>query len=96
MIVAFELTMPGRGSWNGGWSGENSRYIKFMTLSKDKAESIKDKNYSYSWDDGWRANIKTYQVDSAEKRSLSKKSAGFCGYEWMINSIIANGEIRTE
>lgn len=27
MILSFTLSMPGRSSWNGRWSGETRRYV---------------------------------------------------------------------
>lgn len=95
MILAFELSMPSVGSWNGKWSGEENLYIKFRTLHKQKAEEIINKNYSYRFDDGWAANIKVYKVDSKTKNKLEKRSRGFMMYEWMIENIIIHGEIDT-
>ena len=34
------------------------------------------------------------KVNAAAERSLMKMSDGFCGYDWMIDSIIKYGEIR--
>ena len=46
------------------------------------------KNYYYNFGDGWGANIRVEQVDAKEGRKRKKLSSGFCGYEWMIDSII--------
>ena len=27
-MVAFELSMPNRGSWNNRWTGEDRRYVR--------------------------------------------------------------------
>ena len=51
------------------------------------------KNYYYNFGDGWGANICIEQVDSKEASKRRKQSAGFCGYEWMIDSIIMYDEI---
>jgi hypothetical protein len=100
MIIAFELTMPSAGSWNGKWTGEKDLHVKCKTLEKTKAEKIlgnsSEKHFSYRWDDGWCANIRVRKVFAAEKKSLEKRSTGFCGYDWMINSIIEHGDIRVE
>lgn len=100
--VSFELTMPNRGSWNGKWSGEDRKYyvIKKLTnktLQKEWFERLlkngRDSWY-YSWGDGWGASVSVETIDSYEARKRRKVSAGFCGYNWMIDSIIARGTIK--
>lgn len=99
-MISFELSMPGSPSWNGKWSGEGRLFAVVKSLpnsekGKAKAEEIlKPGYYSYSWPDGWRARIGVRQVTSAEARKIRKLSRGFCGYEWMIDSILLHGEIR--
>jgi hypothetical protein len=97
MILSFELTMPNVGSWNGKWSGESNLYIKFRNIPKKQAEEIMQgkgvRDFRYNWDDGWSANVKVCQVDSSTKRNLEKRSKGFCGYDWMIDSIIKHDKI---
>jgi hypothetical protein len=100
MIIAFELTMPSVGSWNGKWTGDKDLFAKCRTLSKPEAERLlgdgMEKNFSYRWDDGWCASIRVRKIDSSEKKVLERKSSGFCGYDWMIDSIIEHGNIITE
>lgn len=96
MILAFELSMPNKGSWNGRWSGEDKRYIitrKFSAKESQKAnEILKQGYYHYSWGDGWGAGIDVTLVDAREAAKLRKKSAGFCGYDWMVDTIIDYGQ----
>lgn len=99
-IVEFELTMPGRNSWNGKWSGEDKAYlhIRNMGLSK-KAEARTDElvangPYHYNFGDGWRALVRVRKVTAAEAKKSRKRTAGFCGYDWMITSILEHGVIR--
>jgi hypothetical protein len=92
----FELTMPGRNTWNGVWSGDGKRYLRFLKVDKRIGMQLVGCEFSYKWNDGWSANIKVSSVPSKEKAKLIKKSAGFCGYEWMINSITEIGKIKTE
>lgn len=97
MQLAFILTMPNRGSWNGGWSGEGDLYciVKSFTTRKEIAkaeEMIAKRNFYYSWSDGWGANIEVKAVDHSESAKLQKKSKGFCGYDWMVNTIILYGK----
>ena len=100
MLVCFELTMPNRASWNRRWSGENSRHLvikKFLKKDQEIIDRIlKTKNYFYRWDDGWRACITVELVDSKQTNKLKKLNSGFCGYDWMVESIIRFGEIRLQ
>lgn len=91
--------MPGVGSWNGKWTGEDRVHavVKNVGASKKAKEKYTKLlgDYLYRWEDGWCARISVKEVDSAQARTLRKKSSGFCGYDWMINSIIDYGEIKT-
>lgn len=102
MIVSFQLTMPNVGSWNGKWSGEGSKYYVIKKVSerwikkqehfKTLLEANKD-SWHYSWSDGWGANVTAEIVTSYEASKRRKQSSGFCGYEWMVDSIMWYGEI---
>lgn len=96
MILAFELSMPQRKSWNGRWSGEDKRYIitrKFSATGSQKADEIlKHGYYYYNFGDGWGAGIDVSLVDAKEAAKLLKKSAGFCGYDWMVDTILQYGQ----
>lgn len=52
------------------------------------------RSWYFSWGDGWGANISVQEVHSCDLRRMKKQSRGFCGYEWMVESILACGEIR--
>ena len=91
-MIVFELSMPNKGSWNGKWSGEGRPYIRV----KDERSVPKDlwnKDFYYTWDDGWSACVSLRRVPATEARKLEKASVGFCGYDWMIKSILEYGEI---
>lgn len=94
-MVAFYLSFPSVGSWNGKWTGEGRLYARVFRNSEVPKEYI-GKSYSYRWDDGWEACIDVVQVNSKEVNRIRKKSAGFYGYDWMIESIIRFGEIRKQ
>lgn len=98
MILSFELTMPNVGSWNGQWTGSGNPYFRFRKLHKKEAiefmEGKENKNYYYSWNDGWGANVEVKIISSRDKRKLQKITKGFWGYEWMIDSILEHDEIR--
>ncbi len=102
MKISFTLSMPNNNSWNGKWSGEDRKFVRVKDFGKTKkgigrAETIlAGRAYSYNFGDGWRASVAVAEVDNATARKLTKQSAGFCGYDWMIDSIIYNGKITTE
>lgn len=97
MHISFQLTMPNNNSWNGRWSGEDRKYIRVLTVSdakktREKFEKLFGNHY-YNFGDGWGANVEVKEVTGAEKRKLVKQSAGFCGYDWMIESLRWHGKI---
>lgn len=100
MLVAFILGMPSNNSWNGRWSGEAKIYAVVKQFSDAKKNQERNSKilakgyYSYNFGDGWRASVEVRKVDTNEARKLRRQSAGFCGYEWMIETILEHGEIR--
>ena len=102
MKVSFELTMPNIGSWNGRWTGEGSKYYVILNYrTKEQKARIKEllegeegKCFHFSWNDGWAANVSMEIVDAKEASKRLKVSAGFCAYEWMIDSILEHGKIQ--
>lgn len=100
MNIAFFLSMPNSPSWNGKWSGEGRKYVKTVKFTKKQLENaekiLKGGGYSYSWPDGWRAFVRVEEVTPTQSKQLTKTSDGFCGYEWMITSIIKHGYITAD
>lgn len=102
MTIAFELTMPNRGSWNGRWSGEDSRWIIVRNVGSSQKAKVKysqlcGRSFYYRWNDGWGANVKVWEIASpSEARTLRKVSRGFFGYDWMVDSIIEYGTIYAD
>jgi len=93
MLLSFQLTMPNNNAWDGKWSGEGKFYYEFRNIPKSKIAELDGKNFYYNFGDGWGANVRVEKIDSQEKRKLQKKSAGFCGYNWMIDEILNYGRI---
>ena len=93
--VVFTLNMPNVGSWNGKWSGEGRNYIIKKSVTDKKFDELKEKGGSsfswyYSWSDGWGALVTCREIKKGERL---KKSDGFCGYDWMVMSIMDYGKI---
>ena len=98
MTLCFELSMPGVGSWNGRWSGEEYFYAKIKKLgtskkAKIKAQEMVGKSFRYDFGDGWAARITVREVSGREITDIQKQSRGFCGYDWMVDSIISDLKI---
>jgi hypothetical protein len=97
MLVSFELSMPGNNSWNGKWSGEGRLYCRIKNVGTTKGARAKWEkligHHHYRWSDGWAAMITVREVTSSAARKLRKDSKGFCGYEWMIDSLARYGKI---
>lgn len=96
--IAFILSMPQVGSWNGRWSGEKDLFCRTRSFSdrflkSEDGKHIKEGNYYYNFGDGWSANVELKKIDKSEMSKLKKRSKGFCGYDWMIESIIRDGKI---
>lgn len=94
--------MPNVGSWNGQWSGRGNKYFKVCSYIRDSRNRILElmngetrKSFYYNFGDGWGALITMEIIDAKEGRKRNKISNGFCGYEWMIDSIIKTGRIMS-
>ena len=99
MLVQFTLGMPANNAWNGKWSGERNLYAVVKSVSKrylaKSSPTILEQGYfTYSFGDGWVAGISVKEITAQEARRVQKASAGFCGYEWMVRSILTYGEIH--
>lgn len=108
MKVSFELTMPNVGSWNGKWTGAAKKYWHTISVRKgakgnmsierihELLDGKESKSFYYNFGDGWGANVRMEIIDHVECRKRLKQSAGFCGYEWMVHSILENGKIMVK
>jgi len=100
--LAFELSMPNVGSWNGKWTGAGTYYAVFRNLGRgkgaaEKAQKLIEKgSFHYNFGDGWSARINVREVSGRELTVLRRRSRGFYGYEWMVSSILKHGEIIVE
>ena len=89
--------MPSNNSWDGKWSGTKKNYtIRKNITDKTLTELFGDKtsnSWYYNFGDGWTAKVTGTLLNKGER---AKKSDGFCGYNWMVNSIIWYNEIRSK
>lgn len=93
-MLLFELDMPGVGSWNGKWSGKGNYYAMTAEVGRATEHILAAAGYfPYSFGDGWVAGVSVKSVDAKQAARARKKSRGFCGYDWMVDSIIQHGEI---
>jgi hypothetical protein len=97
MHFAFLLSMPNNNAWNGKWSGEGKCYARVQSFGSRQAKERMSKlvgNHYYNFGDGWGANVEVKVVDGGEAKRLRKLTLGFCGYDWMIESLVTNGKIQ--
>ena len=98
MYLSFVLGMPNCASWDGKWTGSGNIYaraLKFRKSEKENAETILKKGYFYyNFGDGWGASVTVAKIDSKEAAKVNRKTDGFCGYDWMIESIKEHGLIK--
>jgi len=101
MKISFTLRMPNNNSWDGKWSGDNDLYVIIKDFGRTKKgnaraeELLKQPYHYYAFGDGWGASVHLKEVTPEEARKLKKKSKGFCGYDWMVISILDHGRILT-
>jgi len=99
MRLSFVLSMPNVASWNGKWTGEGTLYAKVINFGRskkanEKAQAILEYGYyCYDFGDGWSAGISVKKVSPNESAMIRRKSKGFYGYDWMIDSIRSGGKI---
>lgn len=103
--VEFKLSMPGRSSWNGGWSGDDRNYAIVLDLAGDELARLFDlppggidlancrRIWTHRWSDGWIAQVSARVVPDGEELP---ESDGFNGYDWMISNILAKGDPHGE
>ena len=99
MILCFELSMPNCGSWNGRWSQEKDIHVITKTdrdIGKKRIQELDGKSFFYRWDDGWTACVSCRIINAKESAKLRKMNRGFCGYDWMVKSIILYDEINKD
>jgi hypothetical protein len=99
MLLSYELSMPSNNSWNGRWSGQDDLHAvvrSYRTMPMINGKQLAGSLFTYSFGDGWVAAITIREVTSSAAAKIRKDSKGFCGYEWMIDSILRWGRILAD
>ena len=98
-MISYTLSMPTVGSWDRKWSGDKKSFVllrpeaRGKEAKKKEEEKLSQGRFYYSFGDGWSALVVVEKVDAETARKLRKSSAGFCGYDWMVDSIEQYGSI---
>jgi hypothetical protein len=92
--ILFTLSMPGNNSWDRKWSGAGRNYVRVRKVTEARAASLLDAKgdgyWSYIFGDGWCAGVSACTMRPGER---APKSDGFCGYDWMIDSVLRDGAV---
>lgn len=105
--ILATITMPNVNTWNGSWSGagkffgkkigiKESDVVEFEETTGLKLNIGESKSWYYNFGDGWGASVLFEVMEASEISKLMRKSQGFMGYDWMVNSIVRNGKITTD
>lgn len=99
MLISFELSMPSNNAWNYRWIGQDDLYAvvkSFRKMPEADGKPIVGGRFSYNFGDGLVAAVTVREVTSSAAARIRKQSKGFCGYNWMIDSILSWGAIYAE
>lgn len=98
-MISYTLSMPTVGSWDRKCSGDDKSFVLLRPEARGKEARQKEEEklakgrFYYRFGDGWTALIVVEKVDNKTAWKLKKSSAGFCGYDWMVDSIEQYGSI---
>ena len=98
-MIAFELSMPRNNAWNGRWSGDGDTYAIVKSFRQKPCPNgieLVGHRFTYNFGDGWVAAINVREVDRKEAARLRRVSRGFCGYDWMVDSLLRSERIEAE
>lgn len=97
--LAYKLTMPHANTVSGRWTREKDLHCRVQRVREANWDNVKrlvGNTYFYDFSDGWVAQIDVTLVNEKRAKELKRQSTGFCGYEWMIKSILTTNEITVE
>ena len=93
------MSMPSNNSWDGRWSGEDRNYEVVCNIGKSKKatirgiEILRQGSYYYDFGDGWGAEVAVSEIEGRAAPKIRRGSHGFCGYDWMVDSIMQDQTI---
>lgn len=96
MILSFVLTMPSNNAWDSRWSGSENFYCicrSFRGKAGEQQASDLIGRHCYDFGDGWSASVEAKVVGAREAAKLRRLSSGFCGYDWMVDSLLKDRRI---
>lgn len=95
--ILFEFLWNNIGSWNGKTAGQDKKYYIRRQVSKEQDPENKLDNgyFIYDFGDGWTAGVSSKRVSAREAQKAMRQSAGFHGYDWMVDEILKHGRILT-
>lgn len=97
MVLCFELTMPRHTEKDSKWEGKTRRRIKMLPAFSDKDKEwyakLADKDWYYAFSDDRLVHIHTRIINKKEADYLRYYNNKFTEYDWMLDSILATGEI---
>jgi hypothetical protein len=93
-MLCFQLNMPNIGSWNGQWTGEKKNFYRIRKVPIKKQRDLNGRSFYYDFGGGWTASVLVEKIDGKEAAKRRRNTAGFCGYDWMIDEIINYNSIR--
>jgi hypothetical protein len=70
-VIAFELFMPGVGSWDGRWSGSERSYVIVRSVGRGsngfakEYDIVSNSPYRYDFGDGWAASVSARAGETA-------------------------------
>ena len=85
--IEFRLTMPGVGSWNGKWSGEDKDYLIYRTLGDATTDSFmlgrSESSFRHNFGDGWAARVTARVMNDGERKRSPPDFVATSGW-WRI------------
>ena len=95
-MLIFILTMPRVNTWNNSYSGKKDLFAIKRKATNKIEESLDGEVFDYDFGDGWGARVSVNKIQASEANKIMRRSKGFYGYEWMVDSILSKGLISSE
>ena len=92
-MIVFELATMSMKERLRAWP-ENGQTHVIVKYDDEVPKRCLNVWYRYQDMEGELTRIHVYKLPSAKATSLANKSVGFCGKEWMVDSIIKYGRIQ--